>query len=109
MTEDIIDQKAEEQEVYYSVLDLLCDRSRWTKGIYAKDCNGLQVHPCDDKAIAWCLSGALTRIYPLGMTNEDMVVIYRWLQENCGHKSIGTFNDSATHNQILKFLSETGI
>lgn len=41
--------------------ELIDDPSRWTKGVYARSGNGIEVGIHDDRAKRWCALGALTK------------------------------------------------
>jgi hypothetical protein len=46
------------------VRELLDSEEKWTKRLYARDASGASVSPNDDKAVCWCLIGAIRYCYP---------------------------------------------
>ena len=45
------------------VRELLIDESKWHKGNFAIDSEGLEVSPNDKNACKWCLMGAIKKCY----------------------------------------------
>jgi hypothetical protein len=45
------------------VKDLLSDASAWTRGTMARDKSGKPCDPRDDRAVQFCLVGAIRRVY----------------------------------------------
>ena len=45
-----------------TVAELLCDKSRWTTGHYARSANG-PCSPLSDDAECFCIIGAMRRVY----------------------------------------------
>lgn len=43
--------------------ELLAKPEAWTKGAYARDAEGQNVHAEDEEAVSFCLDGALRRCY----------------------------------------------
>ncbi len=45
------------------VKDLLNSPNRWTKGVYARDCDGNGIASNNRNAVCWCLAGAINYCY----------------------------------------------
>lgn len=45
-----------------AVRELLSDKSRWTKGYYARDKEGAPVEALDETAVCWCTAGAIIKV-----------------------------------------------
>lgn len=44
--------------------ELFADKTRWTKGAFAKSPEGFKVWACSDNATCFCFAGGAARIYP---------------------------------------------
>ena len=55
-----------------AVRELLSAPARWTRGVYARNEQGLAVDPHDPEAVCWCLYGAM--IYIVGDSNKRFAV-----------------------------------
>ena len=95
------------------VLDLLNDPKRWTQATNARDANGKDVYSCDPKAVMWCMIGAIERIYQDGVSRGNAVDALDnaidILHDDLDSKCIGDFNDTHTHEQVIRLLKEAKI
>lgn len=53
--------RAEAAAALRSAADLLETPHAWTQGCMARDARGKPIAPLDDKAVRWCLAGAINR------------------------------------------------
>lgn len=92
------------------VYALLQDEKHWTQGVMARDDAGKSVWPTDEKAVQWCMLGAIDRIYVTDqLTGSEFQTIVGHLNHIIGHDisadmDIGAFNDSFPHIRILELL-----
>lgn len=88
---------------FTTVFELLADASRWSQRAPARDALRQKVAPYSRKAVAWCLHGAVHFIYGTG-TPEHFAAM-RKLRAAMEARGItgrtDTFNDSATHAEVL--------
>lgn len=72
----------------------------WTQGTDARNSFDERVTAINPGACKWCLRGA-TKAIPYGDTALDFLSIHSW---NTYGKSVHLFNDTHTHDEVLKFL-----
>lgn len=100
---------------YQKVKTLLADPKRWIKGSYARDDKSRSVLVHSPRAICWCLSGAVCKIYR--NPNDRAMVrniietsILKLVKLNKLHVpvSIVGFNDFplTTHKDVMKVLKD---
>lgn len=94
---------------YTTVAALLADAARWTKGPLARDANGDAVGPFASNACAFCLMGAMIRVYPTMAWTEAMERLDSHLP--AGFVRGGSFNDhpDTTHAMVLDVATKAGI
>lgn len=85
--------------------ELLSDPKKWTKGAYARNCQGYGVPFKSEEAVCFCLQGAamkiagenLMSVFLLGTEylayGPDVSTVWRWQDQ-----------DTRTHADVLKFL-----
>ncbi len=91
------------------VKELLADPARWTQGWFARDVYGSEVDIHEQDAVCWCLIGAIYKCYEDPRDRkiaEDKVAPFA---KNQGATSIQSFNDSATHAEVMKLLEEADV
>jgi len=82
--------------------ELLSDPARWTQGADARDAEGRKVSVEDERAVCWCLSGAL-RFCLKGARVKEHRAARAALS---AVPSIVDFNDSNDHQDVIKLLKE---
>ena len=82
--------------------DLLSDSARWTQGCVARDSKGKECSYGDDRAVCWCIIGALYKSRPQRQVHilEDA---YEALEHAINHEDLEAFNDDdeRTHDGVL--------
>lgn len=78
----------------------------WTRHAFARDEKGETVEIGSDKAVSYCMIGALWRAYN---AEEDMTkarpaqdVLHRAAEQVTGEPSILLVNDFGTHEQVIR-------
>lgn len=90
-----------------TVAELLADETRWSIGAAARDKTGLiPVDPNSPTAASWCLIGAVNRCYGRGPAGD---VILGTLYSMLGYVSLGQFNDSHSHAEVLALVQRAGV
>lgn len=107
-----------------TVLELLRDPKRWTKGALARNATGDGCNARDGEAVCFCLVGALERVYlprpPLeGNSAHAQALCKLWASlcelfprtRGVRNSSIPQFNDvhSRTHAQLIKVLEHAQV
>lgn len=69
----------------------------WTRGTMARDSSGRLTFPNSDKAMRFCLLGALSHLSTSLKTAAFLKESYPWLAH---------FNDNSTKAEVLRFLDE---
>lgn len=84
--------------------ELFTDESKWTKGSYARDQDGLTVDPQNDKAVCWCFRGAM---YKIGFNIHSLTHIFEKLFPD----GVMDWNDAPerTFEDIKKLVEELDI
>lgn len=93
------------------VHELLADPSRWTKGSYACDKNGKDTFFDSEKAVCFCLAGAVNKCYS---DRKDRIRVFHDITETVkknGFSCIEAFNDSdrTTHQDVLELAKKLDI
>ena len=81
-----------------AVRELLADPARWTQEVVARTSLGEEVDARDPEAVCWCLYGACKKVG--GAYFTDIV------SNAVPGISIGMFNDTSTHEEVLAFLNQ---
>ena len=81
-------------EALKAARERIADPSSWTQGSAARDHKGVERAPDDDDATCWCAWGACWIASKHNGALEE-------LGEAMGTMSIGEFNDSHTHAEVL--------
>lgn len=89
-------------KVLVSARELLSDEKRWTKGASARDATGDDVDPRSERAVCWCVVGAVVKS-TLGMLHQEAALnqVHDVVDE-----PIPEFNDAptSTHADVLRAL-----
>ncbi len=92
------------------VKELLADPARWTKGTFARRVDNEAVASQSEEACKWCLLGAIRRCYVEG---EEYTQAHTKLKaaviKFSGQYRIGTFNDTTTHEDLMKVLEDADV
>jgi len=97
------------------VKELLADPKSWTQRELARDSWGREVDIQDEGAICWCIAGGITKCYPdpeefKSARNKILRVIDpENKNRDCWWKTIYNFNDSATHEEVMKVLEQADV
>jgi hypothetical protein len=70
------DATAEAVRILRGVAELFSAPGTWTPGAWAKDAQGMHLgRPLDDRAVSWCLFGAVRKVRGPGMSPaEDLAI-----------------------------------
>lgn len=90
------------KQALIQVRDLVSDPTRWTKGTFARDADGHSVSSVSDTAVCYCVSGAAYKI--TRGSDVFLAVMNRLLAATTWHDTVGLYNDSLTHDQMLMWL-----
>lgn len=90
---------------------LLSDPSRWTKGHFARDANGLHIDYLSKNAVCWCQFGAAQKIRATGFCDDTVKMCQRIKTDivlSYGFGSSIVFNDhpDTTHEMLMKFYDD---
>jgi hypothetical protein len=90
------------------VQDILTDESRWTQGTLARGEDGKPCDPNDERAVQFCLRGAIIRAYP---RLEARRRAYDAVRRLIGPTLIEYWNDSPerTFGQVRWALEEADV
>lgn len=82
---------------------LLEDPKRWTKGMSARDKDGILRGAHDDDAVCWCLYGAM---YKCGVQGDEWDLVEAVIRREYEYPGIPSFNDDerTTHEMVLRVL-----
>lgn len=81
-------------KTYRTVAALLDRRDRWTKNTYARSVTGRSVGPFSPRAVCFCLTGAIDRVYPdIGLGRRIRTKLQISISKLYGTEDIVGFND----------------
>jgi hypothetical protein len=99
------------------VKELLSDKARWTQHVNARD---KRFNPCtveSERAVSWCLLGAIDKCYPQDRYLADN--IFKRLTSrikascpdiaDCDGEVLINYNDTRTHAEVLSLVTELDI
>lgn len=104
--------------VYDKAWKLLEDPARWTQQDAARDAEGDSCNAYSDKAVAFCVVGALERVYcHFGSTSAEVWDKYlaaskkvrAAIAEKHPTRTISIFNDNHSHAEVLALLKELDV
>jgi hypothetical protein len=81
---------------------LISDPAKWTQGTIARDWTGKQTTADSIDAFCWCAIGALEKV----ASNAEPFKLLKWSMPS-GYRSIVSFNDSHTHDEVLALFDKT--
>jgi len=84
---------------------LIADPKHWAQGFYAKDSKGHDVGPAKPHAVCWCSLGALNKVAHEESIYSARFAATRYLSkvvDECGYRGIPDFNDSSSHEAVMK-------
>lgn len=95
--------------VLANAIQLISDKSRWTRFELARDSEGSVCAPWDDEARAWCAMGALQKCaFDLTSSRSEAEFlsykIFSKHKVHCSH--VGRFNDVRGHLRTLELLNK---
>lgn len=70
------EERKEVAGILSEVRELLSDKSRWTKGSYARDKDGQPVGVRSRKAVCWCLEGAIRKVLERYKNNDHYAAYF---------------------------------
>ncbi len=73
------------------IKELLVDSSKWTKGVFARDNDGIAVATHNPNARCWCLVGAIAKCYNI-FTDTKYAEIFNKIKLEVEHPS--NWNDA---------------
>jgi hypothetical protein len=88
---------------------LIADPAKWTQGWFAKTAKGQRVGPEEDKAVCWCVMGALKVTSPAGVYHPIHAPAYPFLSR-AAESVKGSFgspawvNDTTDHATVLRMF-----
>lgn len=95
-------------EILRGMRELLADEKRWTKGVFARDADGMATCPVYGEASCFCIAGAARmitndRAYGTGLNAWRARVL-----EAARARSLGEWNDAPerTHAEVLAALDK---
>jgi hypothetical protein len=85
--------------------ELLADPVRWCQGAIARDAAGKSSETWNPRAVAWCVLGAVRKVYPQGLAEFQRLA--KTLAAR-GFDSVSEWNDAPerTHAEVLALLEE---
>lgn len=89
------------------IKELLSDKSKWIQHTYAVEIIGGHVNPHSDKAVAFCLLGALARCY--GGSNEYMEVKARIVKKVGWYISLWNDDENRIFEEVKALVEELDI
>lgn len=80
-------------------------QDHWTKGAMGRNAEGVSVASKDPTAVCWCLLGGMVKITGGGISDPKRFLALRSaLNKASGGVGLGSFNDTATHEQVLALI-----
>jgi hypothetical protein len=94
-----------------TVAELLSDPARWTQGYYARDAKGALVGPASQRAVCWCLLGAIVRVYGRRGHSSCLVASLREALNLPPDVTLTNWNDAParTHAEVLDLCRRAGV
>lgn len=84
---------------------LISKEENWTKFAFAKDANGVETASKGNDAICWCSIGAMRKFVGLDFCTDALGELMLAMPEDC-RQSVGAFNDSHTHAEVLALFDK---
>src|SRR5574337_615225 len=104
---------SKEQQEKYELIDrvrhelleaykLIFDPDHWCRRALCRDAEGEQLFdPADERAVQWCLLGAIYK--PENYSAETLTLVKNYGKLN-GVNDLARFNDDSGHVEVLRFL-----
>lgn len=96
------------REILVETRELIHNRDRWIKGRLATDIDGNSVPTYSDKAVCFCLLGAILKAKQILRVVEYSDRTESFITEYLKPKyiGIGPFNDKSTHEEVINLLNK---
>ena len=89
-------------ETLKAARQLISDPAKWTQGEFARDATGYAVRPINDDCVCFCALGAIAHVDKTHKLRGSAAEKYlSKLCEKSRNISIGIFNDTHTHAEVL--------
>jgi len=91
--------------------ELLSDKTKWTKWVSARSATQKAVEPDDEKAVCWCVIGAINKCYGYGSEyNRAIGALRDIIRKKYGLFGIASWQDlrDTTFEQVKEVLKEAG-
>lgn len=82
---------------------LFKDKSCFVKRVFARNANGVEVNPTEESAVCWCLIGAIQRIVPADMENQERYDALRASLEKAVPADASLMDDEHDINPLVHF------
>src|SRR6478735_6768820 len=95
-------------KIYDKAWKLLASYDRWTQGQYARDKDGGNCVSCSQRAVKWCVLGAVMRVYP---RDYDKIILAINAKVADGIWGIVHWNDSPErkHSEVVEALKDLDV
>lgn len=84
------------KEILEAARDLIADPKRWTKWQFARGKDGHVVASCSEKAMCWCMNGALIKV-----SDGIGTIEARHVLSTVTGLNIASFNDNSPHEDVI--------
>jgi len=74
---------------------------RFTTGAFARDADGKPCGPNDERAVCWCLVGAIRKVTPEWRPGTDL---YRLMRDELGLENISAWSDANGYDAVMKLI-----
>lgn len=94
------------------IKELFKSSKNWTKHYFASDKNNKWIDENSDKAVRFCLTGAIKKCYKKNQEGEKIYSkVLNYIKEKYGYVSVVSFNDDARtkFKDIKKLVTELDI
>lgn len=92
------------------IKELFSNESKWCQRCYARDKNGLRAYPRSNKAVCWCLLGAIKKCYLENDFNTIKIMIKTKIKIS-SNDSVALWNDDPkrTFKEVKQLVEELDI
>jgi len=87
--------------------ELLSDRSKWTRGAYARTADGEWCSSWSEIAVRWCAVGAINRCYPDQWDRLNAKLKVR--EKTADNDELSKLNDAGEYDAVLAILKEADV
>jgi hypothetical protein len=100
-----------EHALYKGAREILNSRDKWTVGQLARDMCGIGVSPHSDKAVCFCLDGALSLANGRVVNRKKIptllaIVRSKFATFSKSSVTIARFNDTHTYEDVIEIIDE---